>query len=354
MSSAELLVFQHIPKTAGTTWRAIAWQQVPDNAACALYDDDGYFYSRAEFAALPEARKRKFRLLYGHFGQEVQTLLPRGAAPRFATFLRNPLERCLSQINHFANHHRKGGEVTVRSLIAERNLQIDNLQVRMLSGARAAFGEVRAEMVDEALARLEDYAFLGQCHRFAESYALAVAQLGWRPVPFERRNVGRYRAAIAGIPPAERRRLGELNRYDALLVRRAARLFEDRVRAARRAAGRRWRDALAMAERCAGGDSRMPYRSQGAIGRLGPGDIRGWARLRQSDQPALVEALLDGKAVARAEATLPRPVLAARGFEPAGRCGFRLALPPGLATMQSSALKVRVVQSGVELRRPPG
>ena len=348
-----MLVFQHIPKTAGTTWRAIAYRQYPDGAVCPIYDEDGYYYSRAEFAALPQAHKEKFRLLIGHFDPGIRALLPRAARPRFGVFLRDAVERCISQINHIANHQVQAREVSVARLIAERTLQIDNLQVRQLCARPARFGQVSAAMVEEAAGRLERYAFVGLCHRFEESYALAVERLGWKVVPYADRNATRDKAIdlAPALSAAERRQLAELNRFDAMLLARAGRLFDARVAECKNAHAARWEKTLRRVRESRVPGGKIQYRSRGQLGRVSAQGVKGWARLRQSDEAALVQVAVGGKRVAKARATAPRPALRAKGVEPAGRCGFELKFAVPLGEADARSMRVFVHQSRQELKR---
>lgn len=345
-----MLVFQHIPKTAGTTWRGIAYRQYPDNSVCPVYEDDDYYYSRKEFLELPEARRRGFRLLIGHFGPDIAAALPAGTPHRFATLLRPALERCVSHIHHVANFQLKGQPVTVEKLIEQGYEQIDNFQVRMLCTRGARFGQVSEGMVEEALARLQDYAFVGLAHRFAESYALAVAALGWQPVPFVSRNFADdpEREVSVALSDSDLQRLRELNRWDALLVARAEKLFEQRLQAAGADAAR-WNAILAAVKACERRGGELRYRTEGGLGELSPQRVRGWVHIEQFDEAAGVDVWVGDQKVARVRAIDPRPALKERGIEPGGRCGFELVFPRELGPVDPATVTVFVVQSKTRL-----
>lgn len=344
-----MLVFQHIPKTAGTTWRGIAYRQYPDNSVCPVYEDDDYYYSRKEFLELPEARRRGFRLLIGHFGPDIAAALPAGTPHRFATLLRPALERCVSHIHHVANFQLKGQPVTVEKLISDRYDQIDNLQVRLLCAKRVPFGEVTEAMVEEALARLKGYAFVGLTHRFRESYALAIAQLGWHPVSYAKRNTANdpERAIAVELSEHDLERLRELNRWDALLLEHAERLFGHRVGAAYPEP--QWSQVLNAVRECERPAAELVPASEGGLGEVSAKLVHGWARLEQSDEAAVVDIRVGDKKVARIRAADPRPVLKDRGVEPGGRCGFEFAFPPELGQVDPASVSVRVVQSNARL-----
>lgn len=344
-----VFVFLHVPKTAGTTWRSILYRQFPDGAVCPVYDEDGYFYSRKEFAALTLAARGKFEAVIGHFGVGISRQLAPDVESRLGAFLREPVARCVSLAGHLASRRGKGAQTPVTALLGERDLQFDNHQVRWLSGIAAPFGGVSGDMLEAATVKLGELAFIGLTDRFNESYALASACLGWKILPFARLNVtARVRAEIS-ISKSERGQIDELNQFDRLLYQRASALFEKRIEAQLGVDPAGWRKKLVTVE--AASHAKVSASSRGAIGRFEAGRVRGWARLVQHDEPAVVEAVLAGRVIAQAVAKDPRPGLAKKGFEPAGRCGFELRLPQAVAGAGVAGIEMRVAQTGERLAK---
>ncbi len=87
------LIFLHIPKTAGTTLnRIIEWQYNP----LSIFTMDPYRIRATpeRLKQLPEARRRRLRMVRGHFYYGVHEYLPQGST--YITMLREPVARFLS------------------------------------------------------------------------------------------------------------------------------------------------------------------------------------------------------------------------------------------------------------------
>src|SRR5436190_12993174 len=133
----EALIFLHIPKTAGTTLnRIIEWQYNP----LSIFTLDPYrFRATAErFKTLPEARRRRFRVVRGHLYYGLHEFLPQGAT--YITMLREPVARLLSTYAfilrrplHHLHRKLKAGRLGVEDLI-RMTPHRQTLQCRFISG----------------------------------------------------------------------------------------------------------------------------------------------------------------------------------------------------------------------------
>jgi len=104
----DALIFLHIPKTAGITFRRIVTQQY-DLSAHHQIDGEHIEDSVAAFKGLPETRRANVRLLTGHMPFGLHQFLPRRA--RYITLLRDPIERVIQEL--WANVARgAGGKAT--------------------------------------------------------------------------------------------------------------------------------------------------------------------------------------------------------------------------------------------------
>ena len=99
-----LFLFLHMPKCAGTTFRIHIENNLAPEEILSLYvDKDKRYrdrdYVREYITSLPEERKRKLKLVYGHevhYG--IHDWL--GRQGRYFTFLRHPLPRTISWYNY--------------------------------------------------------------------------------------------------------------------------------------------------------------------------------------------------------------------------------------------------------------
>lgn len=192
-----LLVFVHIPKTAGTAFASILeLNEPPDRIERAgnvfkggggAKRDAAFEHLRRDDGALLDG----IGLIRGHFPLGIRAHLPERRQARCFTFLRDPVERMLS---HFygvesASMGRAGLKqpklapgATLQAML-DADLLHDNLHTRMLCGDVEPFGEVTTAMLAQAKLNLRDeLVFFGLTERFDESLVLAQRRLGFRTV----------------------------------------------------------------------------------------------------------------------------------------------------------------------------
>jgi hypothetical protein len=234
---SRLLVFVHVPKTAGTTLRTVMSMNEPGARSRALGNvfKGGGGISKGLIDRLRKDQGPDLRgvgLVRGHFPLGIREHLPKDRELRCFTFLREPADRTLS--HYFAiREHGRGyrlpplpADATVEDAL-ERGYIHDNVQTRMLSGLAEPFGEVDEEMLEQAKHNLrEELAFFGLTERFDESLVLAKHRLGFRSLLYKTKGrVNTTRARGADVPPDLLEAAQACNRYDIELYRDAEQLF---------------------------------------------------------------------------------------------------------------------------------
>jgi hypothetical protein len=238
-----LLVFVHIPKTAGTTLRTVLGMNEPGPRSRALGNvfKGGGGISEELIQRLRRGRGPELagvKLVRGHVPLGIRELLPKYLPKEREltcfTFLREPADRTLS---HFFAIRKLGGGHGLPPLAAEATLEDalsggylhDNLQTRMLSGLPEPFGEVDQAMLEQAKRNLsEGIAFFGLTERFDESLVLAKQRLGLRSILY--RTPGRVNASRPRgdeIPRKLVQAAERANRYDVELYDYARQIFDD-------------------------------------------------------------------------------------------------------------------------------
>jgi hypothetical protein len=101
-----LLIFHHIPKTAGSTFRRSYLTQVlAPEERWILSGGEMNARDRERFLALPAAERARIRIVAGHDAEALRPDLPDA---RFITVIRDPIERTISSYLHA--RFREGGE----------------------------------------------------------------------------------------------------------------------------------------------------------------------------------------------------------------------------------------------------
>jgi hypothetical protein len=294
-ASEEIIVFLHLPKTGGSSVRALlAARFEPDMIIETVRrgpDADRIGYISGEVANLPPwdgttpnslldeqlrtlspGQSSRLRLVQGHCSYGVHEVLPRPAA--YVTLLRDPIERVLSLYSHRVRLDglKMGLDDYVRG---GRDFAVDNAQVRMLAGVvdgDPRLVSVTEEMLERARRHLQEMQVVGVTDRFDEFVVLLGRRFGWRRLtaPFLNRDPGRLRAS--GVEPSVVEEVRARNWADSALYDDALALIAERTRPNRAAIDqeiRRLRSRTARHEAAGRAAARMTGKLRGARVKLG-------------------------------------------------------------------------------------
>ena len=204
----KLLLFTHIPKTAGTSFRQIVMNQSGRDRGFLCYP--GLFNNQTtneRLSLLKETLLKEdtdknirspnsIKAIAGHVGYGIHAILP-ARFYQYITFLREPVARILSYYFHL---HRLGKIGTpsgdqseyIQKYINDKFLiEIDNLQTRYVSGKawqhivlgnsenKIGFGECQWELLKLAKENLANNYLFGLQSEFSASLKLFENKLGW-------------------------------------------------------------------------------------------------------------------------------------------------------------------------------
>jgi len=244
-SSCKKLVFIHIPKTAGTTLKAIIYRHYLPGHVYTFYEQ-GQHRQRMDRLVCALEKKKKIGLITGHIGWGIHRELKEQV--RYLTVLREPVERVISMYNHIKrseahpNHcevSRMSIEDYVRSGIDEA---AQDSQTRFLSGVKWDYelagkddligtGDcTKQEMLDAAKQNLLKHIdVVGLSERFDETLILIRQVFGWRDTYYSNFNVGK--AGVKKAKPVVKGYdiIAEHNALDIELYRFARESFDQRL-----------------------------------------------------------------------------------------------------------------------------
>jgi hypothetical protein len=208
------LIFLHIPKTAGTTLnRIIEWQYNP----LSIFTIDPYrIRATAErLKRLPEARRRRLRMVRGHLYYGIHEFLPQGAT--YITMLREPVARFLSSYYFLQRRplHPMHRKVKSEKIGIEDFIRLtphrQNLQCSLIAGIKSngKFDDHALEIAKDNL--VKSFSVVGISERFEESLMLIAKTFDWQIPYYENRKVAKTRPKVES---SEIEMIKEHNRLD--------------------------------------------------------------------------------------------------------------------------------------------
>lgn len=239
-----LLVFIHIPKTAGSTVRSVLQRQMPVGYRLHtgnMFKGRGGFTDQPleaiEAGLGPAGTADDVSGLSGHVPFAVSARIARPAT--YFTFMRDPVERVLSHYFYL----RQGGKQTSRpwsidpaiTLVdavtrPELELIYDNLQTRMLSNESSPYVPATREMLAAAKENLDRrFAAVGVAERFDESLVLLRLRLGWKAVLYRRRRVNEARPGQSTLASEEMDAIMRHNELDRELYEYAVQRLDREI-----------------------------------------------------------------------------------------------------------------------------
>jgi len=218
-----VLVFLHIPKTAGTTLRRIIRRQYPRGT---VWETDSNY-----FPPLSPEQYARLRVVQGHVMYGLHEQLPRPV--RYITVLRHPVERTLSAYYYVRRRpkdplHALAHRLSPDEFSAEAGPHALNYQTRFLSGQPA---DLSAATLPLALRNLDEHIAFGLDSRFDESLLLFRRLLGWGSVHYRRENVTRGRPRGDEVEARVIAAIERQNPLDMELYAHAERRLEERLAA---------------------------------------------------------------------------------------------------------------------------
>ncbi|MDQ0218889.1 sulfotransferase family 2 domain-containing protein [Peribacillus cavernae] len=231
-NSGELLIFSHIPKTAGTTIRRIIDNQY----------DKTRIIRFPQLDMLSAEQLNQTEVLYGHCRFGVHRHFDQSFS--YITMLRDPVERIISTY-YFAlrspknRMHEKVKNMSFPDFIFDETRDgrspLVNHQTRFLSGEKIPDLEKAKENMHE------HYTVVGLTEMFDESIFLMKKYLDWNEIDYSSSNVTNNRPKQNDMPKEVIELIREKNDLDYRLYEYAKQLLLDNMKALDSASKREFR-----------------------------------------------------------------------------------------------------------------
>lgn len=236
----KLLIFIHIPKTAGSTLQQLIFHNYRDAERFVLgkaSESDKregkpfreiYSEQLQRIKAGGDDGLAAVRVLFGHMDFGLHRYLKRDA--QYATMIRHPVSRVVSHYRfvrrspaHYLHDRVVSEDISLEEYIGmTKAKELDNGQVRNLFGEsqrNIAFGSCAREHLNTALENIDrHFFFVGVQERFVDSVKELARITGWRVPELQARNVSD--AEPEEVPPGVAEEILAHNRLDMELYER--------------------------------------------------------------------------------------------------------------------------------------
>lgn len=183
---SDKIIFLHVPKTAGTSFRQVIEQVYPGKRCAFVYSHEFRHHRRQRMALRAEVEGAE--VLYGHLSYGVHRLLR--VEGRYVAFVRNPIDRVHSFWRHQARspgmqYHRDiaNGMTLVDLLRSGECPQVTNHVTQILAGRQFKPKQARS-MLAKAFDHLDNhFVEVGIAEYMDESVARIAEKLAWKTHP---------------------------------------------------------------------------------------------------------------------------------------------------------------------------
>jgi hypothetical protein len=228
-----LPIFVHIPKTAGSTLRTLITANYAPNEVLSLYGDPKEILIRA---AAQIGKTKSYRLVQGHTPYGTHRFIGLQQA-RYLTFLRDPIDRFLSDIAHAIRHADHGfhGVVGAPGLTMKQRisnaLDINYYRNNMVQYVSGSFSTEPISLIHlgTAIDNLWSSEFIGLTEQFESSLLMMAKLLGWKTIIPQRLNVRPDKEEL--LTPELKTNLNRALAYDRMLYEVGQEHFTQKCRA---------------------------------------------------------------------------------------------------------------------------
>ncbi|CAM3761754.1 sulfotransferase family 2 domain-containing protein [Cytobacillus oceanisediminis] len=221
----KIIIFIHIPKTAGTSMRKIIEKQY--NVMQRRYYYNGYQDAFNRLKGTPQQKLNTVKWVQGHFQFGLHEAISNPV--EYIAMLRHPVDRVISYYYFLRENprhplHQKAKSLHLKDFImSEENIiqdGINNLQTTLISGEGTPSFEKAKKNIDE------HFMMVGLTERFNESLFLMRKKLKWYVPYSSRHNVTRSRPKMSQVSEDVKKIIEQKNEFDFQLYEYGKAIFQ--------------------------------------------------------------------------------------------------------------------------------
>jgi len=212
------IIFQHIPKTAGTSLANVILSQFKEDHKF-VCGRDGVLNN---FISLDQNRKNQIKLLIGHVDFGIHKYFDDESL--YITFLRDPVKRVVSHYYFIKSHkqhryHKHANQMRISEFITSGiRPRMNNCMTRMISGISPRYHCCNEEMLYQAINNISaHYAFYGFYDMLDQSVDHLVKVMNWEKVELSVTNATPNKPSIDKISDKITDLIIEYNQLDIKL-----------------------------------------------------------------------------------------------------------------------------------------
>ena len=240
VNTNDLLIFLHVPKTAGSTFHQILNARYRASKTHNVFGSRYSEESIAEFMRDGSTKYTGVELLKGHMPFGLHSYASHSKS-RYITILRNPIERVISQyyyikknVNNPLYDAVEGGGMSITDFVESGvAVGMNNGQCRFLNGDldEYAFNECDEQLLNQVKDNIEKhFVWVGLTERFDESVLLLADLMKWKKLPFYfRENVSKTRKPARAISDQDIKAIQHYNKYDLELYEYAGKRLDAQI-----------------------------------------------------------------------------------------------------------------------------
>ncbi len=238
--ASETLIFQHIPKTAGTTISFILTRYFEEQDIYHIRNlqqmrgpaYSKHFGSIENFIDLDPNERNRFNCIIGHAPFGLHRHLNHHA--NYITFIRDPVKRVISQYHQhqrmIKTNELDDEQLTLEQFLERKPVPYDNFQTRYISGLDRN-SSTPEERFEKAITNIDQhFSLVGIVERFDESLLLLSKMFCWPDITYTKRNTTARKDSLVSIDPATIQQIRDANQFDAKLYQYAVARLDEKIR----------------------------------------------------------------------------------------------------------------------------